>query len=163
MAKRIDAAILAARTAVHTALASAKDEAAEAKLRAKRIREARYTVLQPVMTRLALLLSPLPEDQRGFHVSAFGSKPEIRVSLRKQTSLKSELICELLEYASTICTRRAYSSDWVTASFAERSHTFHGQDCTITVSIDVSEEGTCRKVLKGQTTRVIDEYEFVCD
>lgn len=162
MAKKVDAAIRMAKTAIAETLASEKRNVDDAKARAKRIREARYTVLQPVMTRLAMIVQALPEDQRRLSVCAYG-KPAIRVSLLKQPSLKSELICELLEYANTICARSAHSSDWVTAYCAERSHTFHGQDCSIIVSIDVSEEGTCRKVLKGQRTQTVDEYEFVCD
>jgi len=165
MAKKVDAAILAARTAVQAALQQAKQDAADAKLRAKRIREARYTLLQPVLTRIALLLAPLPEKQRSFYVQAYAmyDTPEIRVSLSNQDSLKSDVICELLEYCSSICTKGARSSDYVSAHWAERSHTFRGEHLNIRVSIDVSESGTCRKVIKGTKTVQQDEYEFVCD
>jgi hypothetical protein len=162
MSKRIDTAIRMAKAAIAETLAAEKRNADDAKARAKRLRDARYTIIQPVLTRLAMMVQSLPEDQRRLSVDTYG-KPSIRVTLLKQPSLKSDMVCELLEYASSICTRSAHSSDWVTAYCAERSHTFHGQDCTIIVSIDVSEEGTCRKVLKGQTTRTVDEYEFVCD
>lgn len=162
MSKKIDSAIAMAKAAIAAALSTYKRDALDAKDRAKRIREARYTILQPVLTRLSMIIGSLPEDQRRLYVDGYG-KPSIRVSLLKQPSLKSDLICELLEYSSSVCTRSARSSDWVTAYSAERSHTFYGADLTITVNIDISEEGTCRKVLKGQTTRTIDEYEFVCD
>ena len=163
MSKRIDVAITMAKSAIADCLSQSKRDAEEAKARAKRVREARYTVLQPVLTRLAMILNPLPAEQKSFSISGYGSRPLVTVTLYKQESLKSDLICELLDYVSGVCTESARSRDYVSQYWGERSHSFRGSEIDIDIKIDVSESGTCRKVIKCQKTQVVDEYEFVCD
>jgi hypothetical protein len=162
MIRRTDAAIRAAKDAIASALSQTKQDADEAKQRGRRLREQRYTVIQPTLVRLAMLTESIPDENKTLRVSSYFSRPCITVSLRNQTSLKSDVINAVLEYAMGI-TSKAWSHDYATQHCSNREHTFYGDNVEIKVSIDIAESGTCRKVLKGQKTTVVDEYEFVCE
>lgn len=154
-----------ARDVISAAIVSHNDDIARAKRCIAKLRKARYEILQPVLTRIALIVEAIPEDNWAIRVSSYGfehSKPEISVSLLRQPSLKSDVVCELLAYASDVCPR-ASSNDYVGEHWGERVHSFRGDALTIRVSIDVAEEGTCRKVMTGTKMVEQKQYEFVCD
>lgn len=154
-----------ARAVINDAIVSCNEDIARAKRSMTKLRKARYEILQPVLTRIAMIVESVPEDNRVIRVSTYGfeySKPDINVSLLRQPSLKSDVVCELLAYASDVCPR-ASSSDYVGEHWGERVHSFRGDALTIRVSIDVAEEGTCRKVLTGTKMVEQKQYEFVCD
>lgn len=154
-----------ARDAISVAIACYIEDVASAKRSIAKLRKARYEILQPVLTRIAMIVESMPEDNRQIRIRTFGyesSKPEITVSLLRQPSLKSDAVCELLAYASDVCPR-ASSDDYVGEHWGERVHTFRSDALTIRISIDVAEEGTCRKVLTGTKMVEQKQYEFVCD
>lgn len=152
-----------ARDAISAAISSLQGQVASTKERIVAIRKARHVILQPALTRIAMILESVPEQNKRLRTTAFTySPPEISVTLLRQPSLKGDVICELLAYASDVCPKVS-SSDYVTASYGERTHRFCSDDLEIVVHIDVADKGTCRKVLTGTKTVHQEQYEFVCD
>lgn len=164
-AKNTGNATRIARDVISAAIVSHNEEIARAKRCIAKLRKARYEILQPVLTRIAMIVESVPEDNRMLSIRTYAldyCKPEISVSLLRQPSLKSDVVCELLAYASDVCPR-ASSNDYVGEHWGERVHNFRGDALTMRVSIDVAEEGTCRKVLTGTKMVEQKQYEFVCD
>lgn len=164
-AKNTGAAARFARDVINGAIVSCKEEIASAKARLANVRKARHDFLQPVLTRIAMIIESVPDKNKTVRVQAYSAsfcKPDIRVNLLRQSSLKSDVICELLAYANDLCPR-ASTHDYVSESWGERVHNFRGELFTIIVSIDTAEEGTCRKVLTGTKMVEQKQYEFVCD
>lgn len=154
-----------ARDVISAAIVSYNEDIARAKRSMAKLRKARYEILQPVLTRIAMIVESVPENNRHIRVQSYGyeyARPEISVSLHRQPSLKSDAVCELLAYVSDVCPR-ASSDDYVGEHWGERVHTFRSDALTIRVSIDVAEEGTCRKVMTGTKMVEQKQYEFVCD
>lgn len=160
---KTDRSIRAAKGAIHKALQSLKEDRERAIRRAQQIRSNRYSLIQPVLTKLALLIDEIPEDNKRIELDCGWNTPAITVALINQASLKSPTICALLEYAADRCSDYASSTDWVTSTWAERCHVFSHNDLTIRVSIDVADDATCRRVLVGTETKTVDKYQFVCE
>lgn len=158
---KVDRSVLVSRGIIKATLESLKREAAEVKRRASDLRKARFVTVQPVLTRLCMLIDLVPERDRYIGVSIHYGKPEIRVSLYNQDSLKSDLICELLAYASDVCPN-AKSRDYVGKDWGEREHHFTSDNLDIRIGINVKSDGVCQKVLVGTKTVQQDEYRFVC-
>jgi hypothetical protein len=152
-----------ARDAISAAISSLQEEVARTRERIVSMRKARHVILQPTLTRIAMILESVPEQNKRLRVTSYTySPPEISVTLLRQPSLKGDVIYELLAYASDICPV-ASSSDYVTANYGERTHRFRSDDLEIIVHIDVADKGTCRKVLTSTKMVEQKQYEFVCD
>lgn len=158
---KVDRSVLVSRGIIKATLESLKREAADVKRRASDLRKARYTVVQPVLTRLCMFLDGVPENDRYLGVSVHYGKVEITLALYNQDRLDSELVCELLTYANDICPN-AKSRDYVGKDWGEREHQFSGDNLSIRIGVHVKSDSTCQRVLVGTKTVQQDEYRFVC-
>lgn len=158
---KVDRSVLASRGIIKATLESLKREAAEVKRRASDLRKARFVTVQPVLTRLCMLLDSVPESERHVGLTIYCGKPEIIVALYNQDSLKSDLVCELLAYASDVCPE-AKSRDYVAKDWGEREHQFRSDSLSIRIGVHVKSDSTCQRVLVGTKTVQQDEYRFVC-
>lgn len=160
---KVDRSVLASRETIQATLNILKRDAEDAKRRASNLRKARFVTIQPVLTRLHMLIDSIPERDRNVSLAMHFSRPEVTVSLYNQDSLKSDVVCELLAYASDICPN-AKSRDFVGKDWGERDHTFYNDDLYIRIAVSVKTDGSaCKRVLVGTKTVVQDEYKFVCE
>lgn len=158
--KAIDTNKIVARGLFAEAVRSHKRDAERIKRQAATLRKLRAKLVS-VMQHLSKLMESVPENDRSMWISMW-DKPSIRVSLYNQKSLRSDVICELLEYSLTLGEAKQ-SHDYVSATHGERTHRVTNPEFDVEISVSVAEDGTCKKVLKGQRTTVVDEYEFVCE
>jgi hypothetical protein len=158
---KVDRSVLVSRGIIKATLESLKREAAEVKRRASDLRKARYTVVQPVLTRLCMLLDGVPENDRHVGVSSHYGRVEITLALYNQDTLNSDLVCNLLGYANDVCPN-AKSRDYVGKDWGEREHQFSNEDLSIRIGVHVKSDSTCQRVIVGTKTVVQDEYKFVC-
>lgn len=160
MAKQVDAAILAARVTIQKTLSECKREIESARERGRKLRAARYVVLQPILTKVHMILSDVSPRQKYVTLSTYG---DMYVSLNSQDSLKTPVVIELLEYFNGL-TDNVKTSDWVTDLMTQREFKFKVGETTIIVSVDVkSDSPSCRKVVTGTKTEERKTYAIVCD
>ena len=158
---KVDRSVLVSRGIIKATLESLKREAAEVKRRASDLRKARYAVVQPVLTRLCMLLDGVPESDRYVGVSIHYGKPEITIALYNQDTLNSDLVCNLLGYANDVFPN-AKSRDYVSKDWGEREHQFSSDNLGVRIGVHVKSDSTCQRVIVGTKTVVQDEYKFVC-
>lgn len=158
---KVDRSVLVSRGIIRKTLDALRREAADVKRRASDLRKARFVTVQPVLTRLCMLLDSVPEDDRYVGLSIHYGKPEIRVTLYNQDTLNSALVCNLLAYVNDVCPN-AKSRDYVGKDWGEREHHFMSDNLDVRIGVNVKTDGTCQRVLVGTKTVQQDEYRFVC-
>ena len=92
-----------------------------------------------------------------------GHEPYLRVTLEDLESFKDDRLVSRLWYLSNLDgVREPKSSDW--AMSLNRDYRFDFDGFSVTISAYVkSDSPTCRKVVVGSKTEVINEYKIVCD
>jgi len=124
---------------------------------------AKSKVHRKKMVTLAKQLCKEQAESMSLYFDVDGHEPYLRVTLEDLESFKDDRLVSRLWYLSNLDgVREPKSSDW--AQSLNRDYRFDFDGFSITISAYVkSDSPTCRKVVIGSKTEVINEYKIVCD
>jgi hypothetical protein len=124
---------------------------------------AKAKVQRKKMVSLAKQLCKEQTESISMYFDVDSHEPFLRVTLEDLESFKDDRLVSRLWYLSNLDgVREPKSSDW--AMSLNRDYRFDFDGFSVTISAYVkSDSPTCRKVVIGSKTEVINEYKIVCD
>jgi hypothetical protein len=115
------------------------------------------------MVHIAKMLCPTEDDNTTLYFDVDSHTPSILVNMHRLDSFKDHRLAMALWFLTDLDGQRdVTTSDW--AESLNRDYKFEFEGFKVTISAFVkSDSPTCRKVVVGSKTEVVNEYKIICD
>jgi hypothetical protein len=131
----------------------------------KRLAEAlkKAKAFRKQMVHIAKMLCPLENDNASLYFDVDSFTPKICFTMHQLDSFKDNRLATALWFLTSLDGQREVkTSDWAESLNRDYKFEFEGFDVIISAYVK-SDSPTCRKVVVGSKTEVVNEYKIVCD